>query len=166
MARSVKIVRVRASPIALAASLVALITVPACGKRQSASTSPSCSGTSDERSAATTADASLPSPLAVGSSGPSRTTSASGVTKYDPTPLLASLRPAERSGLADELGVHAIDELPLYDLSIQLDDALDGFALDETIDWTNTSTTPHRRSCSASTPTKPEANLWRPMRRT
>jgi hypothetical protein len=47
-----------------------------------------------------------------------------GGGEYDVTPLLASIRPAQRAGVPGQVGVSSLAELPLYTIDVQLDLAL------------------------------------------
>lgn len=61
---------------------------------------------------------------------------------YDAAPLLASMRPAERAGAAQAAGVTRGEDLPLYDLSIDLDLGAGAVAVREEIWFTNRETAP------------------------
>ena len=61
---------------------------------------------------------------------------------YDATPLLVSLRPSARIDVAKAAGVKSLEDLPLYDLSLALDDAKGTFTLDEEIWFTNNESKP------------------------
>ena len=61
---------------------------------------------------------------------------------YDATPLLVSLRPAARSGLALAAGVGKLEDLPLYDLTITLADPAPTFTLAEDVWFTNREAAP------------------------
>ena len=61
---------------------------------------------------------------------------------YDATPLLVSLRPDARVGLAQALGVTRIEDLPLYDLDLSYDPAQATFTLGEDVWFTNTTGAP------------------------
>ncbi len=61
---------------------------------------------------------------------------------YDATPLLVSLRPEARVGLAQVLGVTQTEDLPLYDLDLSCDPAQATFALGEEVWFTNTTSAP------------------------
>ncbi|MFO0712165.1 MAG: M1 family aminopeptidase [Sandaracinus sp.] len=63
---------------------------------------------------------------------------------YDASALLDHVRPSERAALASELGVDALDQLPLYDLHVAIDDQLRGFGLRESVVVTNTEVRPWR----------------------
>lgn len=56
---------------------------------------------------------------------------------YDADPLLASIRPGQRAALAGQVGVGALDELPLYDIDIALDLEMLGFQGRERVIMTN-----------------------------
>lgn len=58
--------------------------------------------------------------------------------------LLSHVREAHRAGLAAELEVPSIDVLPRYDLHLSIAEDLHGFGLRETVEVTNTETTPLR----------------------
>jgi len=77
----------------------------------------------------------LTSPLACGqpSSAPAR---------YDPTPLLASLRPWARAALPSAAGLQRFDQLPFYDLALTLAPGERGFTLREEIWFTNNERAP------------------------
>ncbi len=57
---------------------------------------------------------------------------------YDPAPLLVSLRPDARAGIATALGVARLEDLPLYDLDLRYEPGGSSFALDEDVWFTNT----------------------------
>ncbi len=59
-------------------------------------------------------------------------------TWYDAAPLLQSLRAAERSEAAKTAGARSLSEVTLYDLRLDLDDALSRFTLREDVYFTNT----------------------------
>ena len=61
---------------------------------------------------------------------------------YDPAPLLESLRPAQREGLAARLDVARLDDLPFYDVDLTVSDGLEGYAVRETIYVTHDGTAP------------------------
>src|SRR5690606_9908529 len=56
---------------------------------------------------------------------------------YSTRELLGSLRPAERAGVVRQAGLGAADELPLYELSVDLAGDLRSFTLEETAWITN-----------------------------
>jgi len=56
---------------------------------------------------------------------------------YDATPLLVSLRPEARVGLAQALGVTHLEDLPLYDLDLAYDADGATFTLAEDVYFTN-----------------------------
>lgn len=58
-------------------------------------------------------------------------------TWYDAAPLVESLRKEERGGAAASAGVKSLEELPLYDLELDLSDDLGRLSLDETVYFTN-----------------------------
>ena len=64
------------------------------------------------------------------------------VPGYDAAPLLSNLREAEREGLSARLGVERLEDLPLYELHVAVDDQLRGFGLRETITITHTERAP------------------------
>lgn len=70
------------------------------------------------------------------------TESAAAGAWYDATPLLVSLRPAERAGAAQAAGVAHAEDLPLYDLSIDLDLAAGAVAVREEVWFTNRESAP------------------------
>lgn len=57
---------------------------------------------------------------------------------YDATPLLESVRRAERADLAAQVGVNDLTVLPLYDLRVQLEPGSRDFGIDEELWFTNT----------------------------
>jgi|GEM_PF-372878 len=61
---------------------------------------------------------------------------------YDAAPLLASMRAAERAGAAQAAGVAHAEDLPLYDLSIDLDLGAGAVAVREEIWFTNRESAP------------------------
>ncbi|MCP4606947.1 MAG: M1 family metallopeptidase [Proteobacteria bacterium] len=61
---------------------------------------------------------------------------------YDPTPLLASLRPQLISQLPGIAGVERLEDLPLYDLNVDLDVDNRTYMLRETLWFTNLEETP------------------------
>lgn len=61
---------------------------------------------------------------------------------FDPSPLLPSIRPSARTGLAAAAGVAKLEDLPFYDLTISLDESLRAFQLREQVAWTNVESTP------------------------
>ena len=61
---------------------------------------------------------------------------------YDATPLLVSLRPAGRAGAAQAAGVAHAEDLPLYDLSVDLDLAAGAVAVREEVWFTNRESAP------------------------
>lgn len=61
---------------------------------------------------------------------------------FDPTPLLPSIRPSAQTGLAAAAGVNKLEDLPFYDLQIDLDDAMTTFQLREQVAWTNLEAVP------------------------
>ena len=60
---------------------------------------------------------------------------------YDAAPLLAHVRPAQREGLAERVEVAHLEDLPLYDLHLSIEDRMRAFGLRETIYVTNTERT-------------------------
>jgi hypothetical protein len=61
---------------------------------------------------------------------------------YDAAPLLVSLRPSARTGLEAAAGVKALEDLPLYDLTLAIDPKSRTFDLDEEIFFTNRESAP------------------------
>jgi hypothetical protein len=57
---------------------------------------------------------------------------------YDAAPLVVSLRTDERAGAARAAGVASLTELPLYDLSLELERGLQQFRLRQDLYFTNT----------------------------
>ena len=68
--------------------------------------------------------------------------SGSAAAWYDATPLLASMRQAERAGAAQAAGVARAEDLPLYDLTIDLDLGAGAVAVREEIWFTNREAAP------------------------
>lgn len=65
-----------------------------------------------------------------------------GASWYDATPLLASLRPAERARAARAAGLTHAEDLPLYELSVDLDVTAGVFAVREQLWFTNRESAP------------------------
>jgi hypothetical protein len=84
----------------------------------------------------------LASALVLSAAGCHKSSVTPAKTWYDAAPLLDSLRSEERAGAAQAAGVKGIEDLPLYDLDIDLDDALAKLDLDETVWFTNSYGTP------------------------
>lgn len=61
---------------------------------------------------------------------------------YDPTPLLVSVRPGQRADLATRAGIRNLDELPLYDLDLDVDVDKATFELKEKVFFTNRESKP------------------------
>ncbi len=61
---------------------------------------------------------------------------------YDPAPLLASLRPGVRAGVARSAGLRSLDLLPRYDLTVTIDPNGRRFTLNEEVWFTNTERVP------------------------
>jgi hypothetical protein len=81
-------------------------------------------------------------------------------------PLLESIRPAHRAGLAAAAGVADLGELTLYELEVTLDAALDRARAQQTITWTNRAEAAARElllRIPANTPA-PRAGGARPVR--
>ncbi len=82
-----------------------------------------------------------------GESGPSEilrsfnapeTTAAPALTWYDAKPLLTSLRPSMQPALVAAIAPRTADQLPLYDMDIDLDLGSARFTLTQMLWWTNT----------------------------
>lgn len=63
---------------------------------------------------------------------------------YDAAPLIEHLRSEQREGAAARAGASRLEELPLYDLHMSIDDELRGFGLREVIYVTNDERAPWR----------------------
>ncbi|MFW5739428.1 MAG: hypothetical protein ACOC1F_03580, partial [Myxococcota bacterium] len=57
---------------------------------------------------------------------------------FDPTPLLSSLRPAERVDTAQRAGLPSLDTIALYDLAVSIDPEAGAFDLQQETYFTNT----------------------------
>ena len=75
--------------------------------------------------------------LVLSAAGCHKSDSPPAKTWYDAGPLLESLRAEERVGAARAVGLKGVEDLPLYDLELNLDDGLGKLDLDETVWFTN-----------------------------
>ncbi|MBI5502033.1 MAG: hypothetical protein HY907_17455 [Deltaproteobacteria bacterium] len=73
------------------------------------------------------------------------TLAAAAPARADGVPGLALLRPAEREGAAERLGVDSLGDLPCYEVDQAIDDVTGSFAGKATVRWTNVTGEPVER---------------------